>query len=375
MLFAGLRVTILRIAGLPYTRPGALNSVPPSSHRHYQARPARTRTLSSPALLGSPTETSPAPLQQQKQHLVVHTTPTTYAQTSSYTARATSASRRSKTTDPALSPLPACAAGATPRPRPRFSALPRGSPTRAPPHAHADHGQGSGRVRRPSRPLAAPHHSRDDPRAPRLPARTCARARTRRRWRSNMLFPARAGPRTAHDAHGLCTHPARVQRGAARRSAADARPHHPSGGHAPFASFHQFLPARPHIVQLVLPNFVGVPPGAGEVPSTAVPALAALDASPELAVALAAGRPLSRVILRVASTLYDGLRPAALFAALGGSEQLKEPVLVLAPDVDARTRGRLLGALAKTGAELEVLELNLEGMSNEVRGFFSCMLL
>ncbi|KAH9981798.1 hypothetical protein BJV74DRAFT_65657 [Russula compacta] len=134
----------------------------------------------------------------------------------------------------------------------------------------------------------------------------------------------------------------------------------------PFAFFDQFLPARAHLVQLALPNFVGVPPGAGEVPSTAVPALAALDASPGLALALAPGRPLRRVTLRVASTLYDGLRPAALFAALGGGEQLKELVLVLAPDVDARTRGRLLGALAKTGAELEVLELHLEGTSNEV---------
>ena len=138
----------------------------------------------------------------------------------------------------------------------------------------------------------------------------------------------------------------------------------------PFAFFDQFLPTRPHIVQLALPNFVGVPPGAGEVPSTAVPALAVLDASPVLAVALAAGRPLRRVTLRVSSKLYDGLRTTALFAALSGSEQLKELVLVLAPDVDARTRGRLLGALAKTGAELEVLELHLEGTSNEVRVLF-----
>ena len=44
-------------------------------------------------------------------------------------------------------------------------------------------------------------------------------------------------------------------------------------------------------------------------------------------------------------------------------------------DVDARTRGRLLGALAKAGAELEVLELHLEGMSNELRSFFSSTLL
>jgi hypothetical protein len=62
-------------------------------------------------------------------------------------------------------------------------------------------------------------------------------------------------------------------------------------------------------------------------------------------------------MLRVASTLYDGLRPAALFDALGS--QLRELVLVLAPDVGARTRGRLLGALAKSVEGMEALELRI----------------
>ncbi|KAH9166175.1 hypothetical protein EDB89DRAFT_2005610 [Lactarius sanguifluus] len=88
-----------------------------------------------------------------------------------------------------------------------------------------------------------------------------------------------------------------------------------------------------------------------------------LDSSLGLAAALAPGRPLRRVTLHIASTLYDGLRPAALFGALGGS--LKELVLVLAPDVDVRTRGRLLGALGNTGAGLEALELSLDGTSDE----------
>ena len=135
----------------------------------------------------------------------------------------------------------------------------------------------------------------------------------------------------------------------------------------PFAFFDQFLAGRPQIVHLALPNFVGVPPGAGEVPPTAVPHLTTLDASPGLAAVLAPGRPVGRVTLRVASTLYDGLRPAALFDTLGS--ELKELALVLAPDVDARTRGRLLGALAKTSEGLEVLELRLEGESDEVRFF------
>lgn len=140
----------------------------------------------------------------------------------------------------------------------------------------------------------------------------------------------------------------------------------------PFAFFDQFLVFNPTIEHLSLPNFIGVPPGPGEVPPTAVPYLVSLDASPGLAVSLTPGRlsTLSRVTLRVASTLYDGLRPAAIFGALlgdAGRSQVKVLTLVLAPDVDTRTRGRLLGALAKMSEGLEILELQLEGTSDEVR--------
>ena len=48
---------------------------------------------------------------------------------------------------------------------------------------------------------------------------------------------------------------------------------------------------------------------------------------------------------RVTSTLYDGLHPAAFFIELWS--ELGELVLVPAPVIDAGTRGRLLGALAK----------------------------
>ncbi len=118
----------------------------------------------------------------------------------------------------------------------------------------------------------------------------------------------------------------------------------------PYAFLDDFLaaPARARLTHLALPHFVGVPPAAHDVPSTAAQRLAVLDGSPGLAAALAPSFPLRRVTLRVASTLYDGLRPVALFGALGGS--LKELVLVLAPDMDVRTRGQLLGALANTCA-------------------------
>ena len=107
------------------------------------------------------------------------------------------------------------------------------------------------------------------------------------------------------------------------------------------------------------------------MPPTAIPNLVSLDACPGLAVSLAHGRlsTLRQVTLRVTSTLYDGLRPAAIFGALfgPGGGQVKVLCLVLAPDVDRRARGWLLGALAKTGEGLEVLELQLEGTSDEVR--------
>jgi hypothetical protein len=61
--------------------------------------------------------------------------------------------------------------------------------------------------------------------------------------------------------------------------------------------------------------------------------------------------------------MYDGFRPAALFDASGS--QLRE--LVLMPDVDARTRGRLLSALAKSAEGMDTLELRIEGKSDEVR--------
>ena len=64
----------------------------------------------------------------------------------------------------------------------------------------------------------------------------------------------------------------------------------------------------------------------------------------------------------IASTLYDVLRPAALFDELGNKR--KELALVLAPDVDARTQRWLLGVLAKSSEGPEVFELGLEGKSD-----------
>ncbi|KAH8991799.1 hypothetical protein EDB86DRAFT_3103675 [Lactarius hatsudake] len=103
----------------------------------------------------------------------------------------------------------------------------------------------------------------------------------------------------------------------------------------PYAFFDDFL-AAPALTHIALPHFVGVPHAADDVPPASAPRLAVLDSGHGLAAALAPSRPLRRVTLRIASTLYDGLRPAALFGVLGGS--LKEVLLVLALDVDVHTR-------------------------------------
>ncbi|KAH9166160.1 hypothetical protein EDB89DRAFT_2005437 [Lactarius sanguifluus] len=93
------------------------------------------------------------------------------------------------------------------------------------------------------------------------------------------------------------------------------------------------VPARARITHLVLPHFVGVLPAAHVVPPNAASHLAVLDSSPSLAVALGSNHPLCRLTLRIASTLYDGLHPAA--------HARKELGLIFVPHVDIRTRGRI----------------------------------
>jgi hypothetical protein len=106
----------------------------------------------------------------------------------------------------------------------------------------------------------------------------------------------------------------------------------------PFAFFNKVFAAYPQIVHLALLNFVGVPPrrrlGAPDDCSS-FPCVR--RSRPGLAATLAPGQPVQRVTPLVTSTLYDGLRVAVLFDALGS--QLTELVLVLVPDVDTQTLG------------------------------------
>ncbi|KAH8981363.1 hypothetical protein EDB86DRAFT_3107194 [Lactarius hatsudake] len=86
--------------------------------------------------------------------------------------------------------------------------------------------------------------------------------------------------------------------------------------------------------------------------------------SPGLAAVLSPSRPLRPVTPCIANTLYDGLRPTALFGAL--IDALKGLILVLTPDVGVRAHGPLLGALGNSGAGLETPELSFKGISDEV---------
>ncbi|KAH8990915.1 hypothetical protein EDB86DRAFT_3080213 [Lactarius hatsudake] len=116
-------------------------------------------------------------------------------------------------------------------------------------------------------------------------------------------------------------------------------------------------PACARFTHIALLHFAGVP-------SAPAPHLAALDSSPGLAAVLSPSRPLRPVTPCIANTLYDGLRPTALFGAL--IDALKGLILVLTPDVGVRAHGPLLGALGNSGAGLETPELSFKGISDEV---------
>ncbi|KAH9165009.1 hypothetical protein EDB89DRAFT_378211 [Lactarius sanguifluus] len=76
---------------------------------------------------------------------------------------------------------------------------------------------------------------------------------------------------------------------------------------------------------------------------------------------LAHGRPPHCVTLRIASAQYDGLHPAETVWCARRSKGTRTRA-----ECGMRTRGQSLGALGNTRAELEVLDLSLEGTSDEV---------
>ncbi|KAH9054853.1 hypothetical protein EDB87DRAFT_1688740 [Lactarius vividus] len=323
--------------------------VPPSARSSFQTHPTRARTLSSPAFLHSPTESAPALAPPPPKRIIV-TTPQEFEPRSPRLARQQARQSPPIPLSFVFAHVPRSRLPVLARVSKRFSAAAQLALYRTLELSSSDADACVARL------AGAPHLAalvttltlRAYPPA-HGPSFVLALALALRSMRalSALTLPA-FDAELLSAAPGTLTHLTLL---------ADT---------LPYAFFDDFLaaPARARLTHLALPHFVGVPPAARDVPSAAAPQLAVLDSSPGLAAALAPGRPLRRVTLRIASTLYDGLRPAALFSALGDS--LKELVLVLAPDVDVRTRGRLLGALGNTGAGLEVLELSLDGTSDEV---------
>ena len=111
------------------------------------------------------------------------------------------------------------------------------------------------------------------------------------------------------------------------------------------------------------------------LPLTLLPALQHVCGPAPLIVALAPGRPLSSVMLRLYTTIYDGLRPSALVAELARSTASVASLTVVAPPesrVDARTIERvIMAAGAELGAALTVLEIETS-QENQVSGTLAC---
>ncbi|KAH8991798.1 hypothetical protein EDB86DRAFT_2830702 [Lactarius hatsudake] len=98
-----------------------------------------------------------------------------------------------------------------------------------------------------------------------------------------------------------------------------------------------------------------------DVSSAAVPRLAVLDSSPGLTAALARSWP--STALCDATHRQCTVRPAPLFGALGTTKGTRTRTRA---GCGMRTRGQLMGALGNTRAVLQVLDLSLEGTSDEV---------
>ena len=70
-------------------------------------------------------------------------------------------------------------------------------------------------------------------------------------------------------------------------------------------------------------------------------------------------------MLRIASTLNDVMRPVVLFDALGSKLKVGSSAMCM-----RGREGGLLDGLSKNGEGLDVLELGLEGKSDEVSVHF-----
>jgi hypothetical protein len=171
-------------------------------------------------------------------------------------------------------------------------------------------------------------NARDDSRPPLLSA--CL-SYSRWRWRSTRALSALTLP--AFDAELLAAAPSTIKRLTL---------------FAVMLPYAFFLAAvvRARFTHLALPHFVRIPPAAHDVLASPPPRCA----SPCSTAVPASRPPAAPCDLRIASTLRDGPRRAEG---------------VLAP---RSGRAWLLGTRANTGVGLKVLEMSLDGTSDEVRG-------
>ncbi|KAH7910419.1 hypothetical protein BJ138DRAFT_1087708 [Hygrophoropsis aurantiaca] len=156
------------------------------------------------------------------------------------------------------------------------------------------------------------------------------------------------------------------------------------------------LPYYPQLSSLSFPNLMDsvndmhalnetpyIPPGSSDVKIKKVPialqtsrillkSLKSVQAPPELAITIAnlLWTPLHRITLDIHSTLYTGLRPAAVARALKGVSEMK---VVFGKEVDKRTAEKFLGAVgvaladnpSENTAPLTVLEVEAEWTDEE----------
>ncbi|THH15453.1 hypothetical protein EW146_g5019 [Bondarzewia mesenterica] len=126
------------------------------------------------------------------------------------------------------------------------------------------------------------------------------------------------------------------------------------------SSFSSWLISQPDMVSLSLPNLILDPSMDFTVlfPNDAsrLAHLTCFSGIPPLAAHIAPGRPLSHVTLHINSTLYDGLRPAALMSSLTRSSTPITSLSIISSSlhaVDARTFAKLFLA---AGSELPTLK-------------------
>lgn len=121
--------------------------------------------------------------------------------------------------------------------------------------------------------------------------------------------------------------------------------------------FTSWLPLQPDLTSLSIPHAITTDETVSLFPaqSTLLSNLSHFAGPPLLAAQIIPGRPVKHVTLHINSTLYDGLRPAALMSSLACSSSILVSLSIISTTkaVDARTLAKLF---LSAGSELPALE-------------------